>query len=69
MTDAYVIALFTLAFTCWAGVVAWGVRMVTNQIRLLAIQQGDFVKTFNAYVTDMEHRVTRLEVKTGVVQS
>ena len=60
---AIVLALLTLAFTIWAAVVGWGVKIITKAVDEARKDSAQFHRDFNSYVREMEGRVSRLEEK------
>jgi hypothetical protein len=57
----FLLQALVVAFGCWAGVVAWGVDRITNEMAEIADRQMSFADKFGDYVTATERRITRLE--------
>jgi hypothetical protein len=50
-----------LAFGLWAGVVAWGVRRITNQLETIGTDLKEESRRLNTYITQTEARLAVLE--------
>jgi hypothetical protein len=56
-------------FGCWALMIPIGVSMVRVSVNELVANQAQFQAAFNAYVLNMERRVTLIEERLQVLSS
>ena len=61
MNDSIWLALLSIAFAAWAGVVAWGVKTLTNQLDSLGKHAERLSGAFHDYTKSMEGRVSSIE--------
>lgn len=61
VVDSLLIKGLVLAFTAWAGVVAWGVNEVTTRIENAATAQAQGLAKLAEYTVATERRIATLE--------